>query len=55
MSNENIAFMEEKKYRYIFGARIKNENNTVKAWILSLEKQDGIFYEYQKTFTTFAF
>ena len=51
MSNENIALLEEKKYKYIFGARIKNENKTVKTWILSLEKQNDIFYEYQKTET----
>ena len=51
MSNENIALLETKKYGYILGARIKNENKSIKTWILSLEKQDGMFYEYQKTET----
>lgn len=51
MSNDNIALLEEKKYKYILGARIKNESNLLKTWILSLDKQDGGFYEYQKTET----
>jgi transposase len=49
MNNANIALLEEKNYKYIIGARIKNESNPVKTWILSLNKQDGMFYEHQKT------
>jgi transposase len=49
MNSENIALLEEKNYKYILGARIKNESKPIKTWILSLNKQDGIFYEYQKT------
>jgi transposase len=48
MNKDNIAELEEKKYKYILGARIKSESNEVKAWILSLEKQNGSFYELGK-------
>jgi len=49
MNNENIALLEEKNYKYIIGARIKNESKAVKNWIFSLNKIDGAFYEYQKS------
>lgn len=49
MNKDNIALLEEKQYKYIIGARIKNENKTVTKWLLSIEKQDGKFYEYQKS------
>ena len=49
MNNENIALLEEKKYKYILGARIKNECKLVTNWILSQNKTDGAFYEYQKS------
>jgi transposase len=49
MNAQNIADLEKNGYKYIVGARIKNENTTVTDWILSQEKQDGAFYEYQKT------
>jgi len=52
MNNENIELMEAKGYQYILGARIKNETNAIKAWILSVEKTDGTFYECQKNETT---
>jgi hypothetical protein len=52
MNNENIALLEQKKYKYIIGARIKNENKSVTQWILSLEKEDGKLYEYHKTATS---
>ena len=48
MNNDNIELLEAKNYKYIIGARIKNESNTIKTWILSREKADGAFYEYQK-------
>lgn len=48
MSKENIELLESKNYQYIIGARIKNENKTITNWILSLQKADGCFYEYQK-------
>jgi len=48
MNNENIELLESKNYKYIIGARIKNENKAITNWITSLEKTDGSFYEYQK-------
>jgi transposase len=48
MNNENIKQLEENGYKYIIGARIKNESEEVKRWILSLEKTDGSFYELGK-------
>jgi len=49
MNNENITLLEEKNYKYILGARIKNENKSVTNWILLQDKVDGMFYEYQKS------
>jgi transposase len=49
MNNENIALLEEKNYKYILGARIKNESTLITNWILSQNKIDGVFYEYQKS------
>ena len=48
MNKDNIAELEEKKYKYILGAKIKSESKEVKAWILSLEKQHDTFYELGK-------
>jgi hypothetical protein len=36
MNAENIALLEGKHYKYILGARIKNENKAIMKWILSL-------------------
>jgi transposase len=49
MTKDNIAELEQNGYKYIIGARIKNENKDVTEWILSQNKQNGSFYEYQKT------
>jgi transposase len=49
MNKENITALEDNGYKYIVGARIKNENKAVTEWILSQNKLDGAFYEYQKT------
>jgi transposase len=51
MNDKNIKALDKKKYKYIIGAKIKTENNAIKTWILSLEKIDGSFYEYQKSKT----
>lgn len=48
MNQSNIAMLESGHYKYIVGARIKNENNEIKAWILSQEKKDGGFNETAK-------
>jgi transposase len=49
MNAKNISQLESGGYKYITGARIKNESEAVKQWILSLEKQDGSFYEMNKS------
>jgi len=49
MNKENIAELEQNGYKYIIGARIKNENKTVKDWIFNQNKVDNNFYEYQKS------
>lgn len=48
MNKTNITLLESGGYKYIIGARIKNETQEIKQWILSLEKQDGSFYELGK-------
>ena len=48
ISQKNIALLESGGYQYIIGARIKNESDQVKQWILSLEKRDGCFNELGK-------
>lgn len=48
MSQNNVALLESGSYKYIIGARIKNESNEVKTWILSQEKKDGEFSETTK-------
>jgi len=48
MSQSNIAMLESGNYKYIIGARIKNESNEIKKWVLSLAKQDGEFNETSK-------
>ena len=48
MNQRNIALLESGNYKYIIGARIKSECNEIKAWVLSLNKQDGAFYQTLK-------
>ncbi len=48
MNKKNLSLLESTKYKYIIGARIKNENSSIKKWILSLEKLNGVFYETTK-------
>ena len=45
MNKTNLALLNSGGYKYIIGARIKNEPQDIKQWILSLEKQDGLFHE----------
>ena len=49
MNKDNVSELEAKNYKYILGARIKSESKEIKTWIYSLKKQNGAFYEYQKT------
>jgi transposase len=48
MNKTNLLLLESAGYKYIIGARIKNESDDIKQWILSLEKQDNRFYELVK-------
>lgn len=48
MNQSNIIMLDSGNYKYIIGARIKNESNEIKIWALSLAKQDGEFYETTK-------
>lgn len=48
MNKTNILLLESGGYKYIVGARIKNENEEIKQWILSLQKRDGEFNEKKK-------
>ena len=48
MNRKNIALLESGGHKYIIGARIKNEEEDIKQWILSLEKRDGEFNEKHK-------
>lgn len=48
MNRKNIAMLESGGYKYIVGARIKNEDDDIKQWILSLQKRDGEFNETSK-------
>ena len=48
MNRKNIAMLESGGHKYIIGARIKNEEEDIKQWILSLEKRDSEFNETHK-------
>jgi Transposase len=48
MNKTNLSLLESAGYKYIIGARIKNEVEEIKQWILSLEKSDGCFHELGK-------
>lgn len=48
MNNSNIADLESKGYKYIIGAKTKNEGKEVKEWILQQPKNDRKVVEYDK-------
>ncbi|WP_367997648.1 hypothetical protein [uncultured Prevotella sp.] len=48
MNNANIAELEAHGYKYIIGAKIKNESQEVKNWILEQPKRDCQMVEYDK-------
>ena len=45
MSKTNVKLLKEAGYKYIIGARLRNESEAVKDWVLSLNKADGRLYE----------
>lgn len=48
MNNANIAELEAEGYKYIIGAKIKNESSRIKEWILQQPKTDRQMVEYVK-------
>jgi predicted transcriptional regulator len=44
MNKSNISLLESGGYKYIIGARIKNETEEIKRKILSFEKDDDKFW-----------
>ena len=48
MNKNNVRLLQQAGYKYILGARIKNENSTVKQWILSLDKEDNVCNELKR-------
>ena len=45
MNRNNVTLLQKAGYKYILGARIKNEDRDVKRWILSLDKKDNVCNE----------
>ena len=41
MSTRNVELLESAGYRYILGARIRNESQRIKDWILETDRTDG--------------
>ena len=48
MNGDNIADLEANGYRYIIGAKIKNESRKIQEWILGQPKLDNRMVEYDK-------
>ena len=48
MSKSNISLLQSGGYKYIVGARIKNETEVVKRNILAIPKHDNEFHEIKK-------
>ena len=48
MNADNLKLLREAKYKYVIGARIKNEKMGVKEKILSWEKENDSYYEYRQ-------
>lgn len=48
MSKKNIELLRTAGYKYIIGARIKNEVQSLRAWITGLPKHDNEVYERKK-------
>jgi len=48
MSKQNIEELERHDYQYIIGAKIKNESEKLKAWVLSQKINDGEFVELKR-------
>lgn len=49
MSKKNIELLRKAGYKYIIGARIRNEVQSLCTWITGLPKHDNQIYEHRKT------
>ena len=45
MNTKNVELLESAGYRYIIGARIRNESPKIKDWILAIDRTDGNIIE----------
>ena len=48
MNGDNIADLEANGYKYIIGAKIRNESKKIQEWILGQPKTDNRMIEYDK-------
>jgi transposase len=48
LNKTNIALLQKAGYKYVFGARIKNESTEIKKWILEQEKKNIGYCEYKR-------
>lgn len=48
MNKNNVSLLQKAGYKYIIGARIKNEGKDTRQWILSLEKKDNACHEQRR-------
>ena len=48
MNAKNVELLESAGYRYIIGARIRNESPKIKDWILATDRTDGNIIECRK-------
>ena len=51
MSTRNVELLESAGYRYILGARIRNESRKIKDWILAADRTDGNIVECRRNDT----
>ena len=51
MSTRNVELLESAGYRYILGARIRNESQRIKDWILEADRTDGNIVECRRNDT----
>ena len=48
MNTKNVELLESAGYRYIIGARIRNESTKIKNWILAADRTNGNIIECRK-------
>lgn len=54
MTKKNVLLLQTGKYKYILGARIRNEAKEIREWVLSQKKVENTYPEYEKTHTIAA-